>query len=165
MATELKNLSDQKIMQSLNFNDCKIGIAVSEWNEEITHALRDGAVAFLKDAGVRAKNITVCDVPGSFELPTAAQFMLETAGVDGVICLGSVIRGETEHFTFVCNGVSLGVKDVSLKYNKPVIFGVLTDDTFEQAKARSGGKHGNKGVEAAAAVLKMIALKNSLKKS
>ena len=158
MATELKNLSDQQIDQSFDFKSCKVGIAVSEWNGEITRALRDGALVFLLKAGVPEVNVVIKDVPGSFELPLAAQFMLEAGEVDGVICLGSVIRGETDHFTFVCNAVSQGVKDVCLKYNKPVIFGVLTDDTLEQAKARSGGQHGNKGVEAAAAVLKMIAL-------
>lgn len=165
MATERKNLSDHKVDTAADYKTYTIGIAVSEWNEEITGALLNGAVDFLKESGVPDEQILIRAVPGSFELPVAAQFMLEARDVDGVLCLGSVVRGETEHFTFVCNGVSQGIKDVSLKYSKPVIFGVLTDDTWEQAKARSGGQHGNKGVEAAAAVLKMVALKKDLEKN
>ncbi len=163
MATELNNLSDRSIGGDVDCSTFKVSIVVSEWNDSITGALHSGAVDFLKNAGVRPENIESHYVPGSFELPTAAQFVLEASDApDAVVCLGSVIRGETEHFTFVCNTVSQGVKDVSLKYNKPVIFGVLTDDTQEQAEARSGGKHGNKGVEAAAAAIKMIALKNRI---
>ena len=99
-------------------------------------------------------------MPGSFELPLAAQFFFESTDVDAVICLGSVIQGETKHFDYVCQSTAIGIKDVSLKYNKPVIFGVLTDNTLQQAIDRSGGKFGNKGIEAAISAIKMVHLKS-----
>ena len=98
-------------------------------------------------------------VPGSFELAAGAQFILERGGFHGVLCLGSIVRGETPHFDYVCHGTTQGIMEVGLKFSVPVIFGVLTDDTMEQARDRSGGKHGNKGVDCAVAVLKMAALK------
>jgi 6,7-dimethyl-8-ribityllumazine synthase len=97
-------------------------------------------------------------VPGSFELPLGAQTLLEHRGVDGVICIGSVVRGETPHFDFVCQSVSKGIMDLNLKHGKPVIFCVLTDNTMEQARDRSGGKHGNKGIQCAVALLRMCDL-------
>jgi len=100
-------------------------------------------------------------IPGSFELPLAAQTLFEKTDVDAVICLGSVIQGETKHFDYVCEAVSQGIKDVSLKYDKPAIFGVLTDNTLQQAQDRSGGKHGNKGDEAAITAIQMVAFKRS----
>ena len=108
------------------------------------------------------KEIEIYNVPGSFELSLGAQFLLEYSEIDAVICLGSVVQGETKHFDFVCEGTALGIKDVSLKYNKPVIFGVLTDNTIQQAIDRSGGKHGNKGIEAAITAIKMVALQKTI---
>ena len=112
---------------------------------------------------IPAENIIIKYVPGTFELPLGAQYLFEKNMVDGIICIGCVIQGETKHFDFVCEACAQGVKDVALKYNKPVIFGVLTDNTEEQAIARSGGKHGNKGIECAIAAIKMAAIQKSLK--
>lgn len=145
-----------------DLNKIKIGIVVSEWNDEITIGLLNGAQSVLKEAGIVSKNIFIENVPGAYELPLGAQYQFEYNSVDAVICLGCVIRGETAHFDFVCQACSLGVKDVALKYNIPVIFGVLTDDTIEQSKARSGGKLGNKGEEAAVAALEMLALRHKM---
>ena len=160
MATANKNLSDFDYSQVPSAKDMKIGILVSEWNEQITEGLYQGAIEALKICG--CTNFIRKDVPGSFELALGAQFLLEYNDLDAVICLGSVIQGETKHFDFVCEGTVLGIKDVSLKYNKPVIFGVLTDNTLQQAIDRSGGKHGNKGTEAAVTAIKMVALQKEL---
>ena len=159
MATEGNNLSAYNIEHVPNGADFKVGIVVSEWNESITGNLLKGAYDTLVKHGVKEANIMVQPVPGSFELPLASQYLLEKNNVDGIIAIGSVIQGETRHFEFVCQATSQGIKDVSLKYNKPVIFCVLTDDTIQQAIERSGGKHGNKGIECAVACLKMIHLK------
>jgi|SRR5690554_1316982 len=162
MATANQNLSDQKF-DDLDASKMKIAIVVSEWNHQITGNLLKGAKESLFKAKLKEENLFVHYVPGSFELPTAAQMILETnTAIDAVICLGCVIQGETKHFDFVCQGVSQGVKDVSLKYNKPVIFGVLTDNTLQQSIDRSGGKHGNKGDEAAVSAIKMVAFQKSL---
>lgn len=142
----------------------RFGIVVSEWNPEVTGALLDGALETLRKHNVDKENILVRTVPGSYELPLGAQFFMEYTNVQAVICLGCVIQGETRHFEFICQAVSQGIKDVSLKYNLPAIFGVLTTDNQQQALDRSGGKHGNKGVEAAQTAVKMLNLKyNDLK--
>ena len=165
MATENKNLSEYKFDEIPSAAGLKFGIAVSEWNNEVTSNLLSGALETLKKHGVEEQDIMVIWVPGSFELPSAAQFLLENTALNGVLTLGSVIRGETSHFDFVCQAVSQGVKDVALRYKRPVIFGVLTDDNMDQAKARSGGKHGNKGVECAVAVIKMAHLQKQLREN
>lgn len=157
MATVNKNLSDYDATSIPDGASMKIAIVVAEWNEQITQGLLNGAYKTLLKHNVAKENIVVQYVPGSFELPLGAQTLLEKTTLDAVICLGSVIQGETKHFDFVCNATALGIKDVALKYNKPVIFGVLTDNTLQQAIDRSGGKHGNKGDEAAITALKMIA--------
>lgn len=162
MATANKNLSDHDPQKVPSATGMKIAILVSEWNERITNGLLNGAFASLQKYGASAEDIIVKYVPGSYELPTAAQFVFESMTLDAVICLGSVIQGETKHFDFVCEAVSQGIKDVSLKYNKPVIFGVLTDNTLQQAIDRSGGKFGNKGDEAAITAIKMVALQKEL---
>ncbi|MEZ4788586.1 MAG: 6,7-dimethyl-8-ribityllumazine synthase [Flavobacteriales bacterium] len=138
----------------------RFALVVSEWNREVTDALRAGARETLLRHGVKEADILETWVPGSFELALGAQLLLEQEALDGVICLGSVVRGETPHFDFVCQGATQGIMAVGLKFSLPVIFGLLTDDTMQQAKDRSGGKHGNKGVDCAVAVLKMAALKN-----
>lgn len=158
MATSEQNLSDHEVISFKGLNNLRIGVVWADWNFEITNNLKQGAVDFLLHCNVNSKNIFEYKVPGSFELPLAAQWLIEKQDVDGVICLGSVIKGETDHFNFVCSAVSLGIKDVSLKTGKPVIFGVLTDNTKQQAIDRSGGKHGNKGIEAAATLLEMLKL-------
>jgi len=162
VATVNKNLSHYDKDSIPNGADFKIGIVVSEWNENITFNLLKGAKEALLENGVKEENILVYYAPGSFELPLASQWLLEKEDIDGVVAIGSVIQGETKHFDFVCDATAKGIKDVSLKYNKPAIFCVLTDNNLQQAIDRSGGKHGNKGVEAAIACIKMVHLKNSI---
>ena len=161
MATSLKNLSAYDKHTIPNGADCKVGIVVSEWNDHITNNLLQGAVATLIDNGVSEDNILVHRVPGAFELPLGAQWLLESTPVDGVIAIGVVIQGETRHFDFVCGGATQGIMDVTLKYNKPVSFCLLTDNTEQQSIDRSGGKHGNKGIECAVTLLKMIGLRKN----
>ncbi|MGE0561903.1 MAG: 6,7-dimethyl-8-ribityllumazine synthase [Flavobacteriales bacterium] len=156
MATANKNLSDYDINSVPDAKDMRFAIVVAEWNINITANLFKGAYNTLVKHGATEQHILVKHVPGSFELPLAAQSVLEKTSVDAVICLGSVIQGDTKHFDFVCQTTADGIKDVALKYNKPVIFGVLTDNTLQQAIDRSGGKHGNKGDEAAITAIKMI---------
>ncbi len=134
-------------------------MVVSEWNEEITNALFEGALETLKANGALPENILKWEVPGSFELIYGAKKMVQTQNLDAVIAIGNVIKGETKHFDFVCDGVSQGIKDLNIQQETPVIFCVLTDDTREQSMARSGGVHGNKGVECAVAAIKMAVLK------
>ncbi|HEX2899127.1 MAG TPA: 6,7-dimethyl-8-ribityllumazine synthase [Bacteroidia bacterium] len=145
-----------------NHRDTTVAIVASKWNPEVLEALLEGARRTLLAAGIPEKQVLVYRVPGSYELPTGAQFAVEgNPGIDAVICLGCVVQGETRHFEFINNAVAQGVKDVSLKYNLPVIFGVLTPDNSQQALDRAGGKYGNKGEEAAVAALEMIDLKRS----
>ena len=158
MATANRNWSEYNKDFVPNGADFKIGIVVSEWNDNITLNLLKGAKEALLENGVREDNIEVRFVPGAFELPLGAQYFLEYTKVDGVIAIGTVIQGETRHFDFVCEGATQGIKDVSLNYNKPVSFCLLTDNTLQQSIDRSGGKHGNKGIECAIACLKMVEL-------
>ncbi|AZQ44054.1 6,7-dimethyl-8-ribityllumazine synthase [Nonlabens ponticola] len=171
MATAGKNLSDYNKQLLPDATDMRIGIVVSEWNADITENLFKGALEALLDCGVQADNIHRLNVPGSFELIYGSRKLQETTfkvsghrqkrHVDAVIAIGNVIRGETAHFDFVCQGVTQGIKDLNLnQFNIPVIFCVLTDDTHDQSVARSGGEHGNKGSEAAIAAIKMVGVKN-----
>lgn len=162
MATANKNLSDYDIESIPDASEMVFGIVVSEWNKDITAGLLNGAYDTLVGHGTKKDNIIVRSVPGAFELPLGAQTFFEETKVDAVICLGSVIQGETKHFDFVCNGAAMGIKDVALKYNKPCIFGVLTDNTMQQAIDRSGGKHGNKGDEAAISAIKMVGFQKEM---
>ena len=156
------NLSAYDKSQLPDVQSMRIGIVVSEWNNDITDNLLRGAVETLTECGASLDYINIIYVPGSFELPSGAQMLLENTSVEAVITLGCVIRGETPHFDFVCNACAQGVKDVSIKYKKPVIFGLLTDNNVEQSRARSGGNLGNKGVEAAVTAIKMISLQRQL---
>ncbi|MAU15560.1 MAG: 6,7-dimethyl-8-ribityllumazine synthase [Muricauda sp.] len=158
MATENKNLSVYDKSKIPNAKDLRFGIVVSEWNNEITEALYQGAKEALMDCGALPENIIRWNVPGSFELTFGSKKMIKTEKVDAVIAIGSVIRGETSHFDFVCGATSQGIKDLNIAYDVPVIFCVLTDDNLQQAKDRSGGKHGNKGTEAAIAAIQMAML-------
>lgn len=159
MATVLKNLSSYDPDSIPNGKGKRIGIVVSEWNRSITGNLLKGAYNTLIKFGVESDDIVIEYVPGSFELTFGAKVILEKSNVDSVIILGCVIQGETPHFTFVCDSVTEGTTQLNLKYNVPVIFGLLTTNTQEQAIARSGGIQGNKGDEAAITALKMIELK------
>jgi 6,7-dimethyl-8-ribityllumazine synthase len=145
-------------------HEMRFGIVVSDWNNDITLSLLKGAEKTLKKHGVSGKNIVVKHVPGSFELTLGAQFLAEYDDLDGVICLGCVIRGETPHFTYICQSVTQGITQLNLDYNIPFIFGVLTTEDHQQAIERAGGKHGNKGVEAAVAAIKMAALQRETEK-
>lgn len=160
MAT--KNLSEYDIEKVPSAEGMKFGIVVAEWNYEITGALADGAVETLKKHGADEKNIIVKHVPGTFELTLGAQYLAEYTDVDAVIALGCVIQGETRHFDFICAGVTQGITDLNIKYNKPFIFGVLTTDNQQQALDRAGGRLGNKGDEAAVTAIKMLALRNDI---
>lgn len=157
MATKNNNLSDYKKDTLPNVSNLKFGIVVSQWNKEITDGLFNGAYSTLIDCGVLEKNINKLEVPGSFELIFGTK-ILSKKNVDAIICLGSVIKGQTKHFDYVCQGVTNGIKDLNISLGIPVIFGVLTDNTMDQAINRSGGKHGNKGVEAAITAIKMADL-------
>jgi 6,7-dimethyl-8-ribityllumazine synthase len=162
MSSSDKNLSTVEGAEVPNGKGMRIGIVVSEWNAGITGALFDGAVKTLVENGVQKDDIIITTVPGSFELTLGSQFLCEDNSLDAVIALGCVIQGETKHFDFICDAVAHGITNVGLKYNKPVIFGVLTPQNMQQAQDRAGGKHGNKGNEAAVTALKMVALKKNL---
>ena len=140
----------------------RFGIVVGEWNAEITEAMCESAIATLQKYGANEAGIIKQCVPGSFELPLAAQFMAEGGTVDAVICLGCIIQGETKHFDFIAESVANGIQNIAMKYNLPVIFGVLTPNNIEQARDRAGGKHGNKGEDAAIAAIKMTHIKSTL---
>jgi 6,7-dimethyl-8-ribityllumazine synthase len=161
MATSLKE--EGKFKADKIFAGYCVAIVVSEWNNAITDALCKGAEAMLIQAGVKRKNIFISHVPGSYELPLGAQYFAAMNHIDGVIALGCVIQGETRHFDFICEAVAHGIMDVSLNFDKPVAFGVLTTNTEKQAKERAGGKYGNKGTEAAETVLKMLKLKDEVR--
>lgn len=156
MATSLKNLSSFKPEDLKDASGKTFGIAVSEWNSEITGALLEGALEALGKAGAQEDNIFISYVPGSFELPFGAQALIDKHKPDAVICLGCVIQGETRHFDFICQAVADGIMQLGLQHRIPVIFGVLTTNNLEQALERSGGKHGNKGFEAGITALKLI---------
>jgi len=162
MATLLKNLSDFSETEIPSAAPFRFGIVVAEWNAVITNALYQGAYESLMEHGALAENITSYQVPGSFELTSGADLLLKNGKLDAIICLGCVIQGETRHFDFICNAVANGLTNVAVKYSKPVIFGVLTTDTQQQAVDRAGGKHGNKGVEGAVTAIKMAYLAETL---
>jgi 6,7-dimethyl-8-ribityllumazine synthase len=154
------NLSAYDKASIPNGKQFRFGIVVSEWNDNITQGLLEGAKSTLLEHNVQPENILVWDVPGSYELIYGSKKMI-AQNVDAVIAIGSVIQGETKHFDFVCDAVAQGVKDLNVTTETPVIFCVLTDNTLQQAIDRSGGKHGNKGVEAAVAALKMATLRKN----
>lgn len=136
----------------------RFSIVISKWNAEITESMFTAAFEILKKSGCPEKNIFRIDVPGSFEIPLGAKFTLDNQKPDAVICIGCVIQGETRHFDFICHSLSSAIMQLGLDYNKPVIFGVLTTENMQQAIDRSGGKHGNKGIEAASTAIQMVEL-------
>ena len=164
MATANKNLSNYDKSSLPNAKNFRFGIVVSEWNETITEGLYQGAVSALVDCNVLPDNIIRWNVPGSFELVYGAKKMIETQNIDAVITIGCVIKGETMHFEFVCEGVTQGIKDINVLSDVPVIFCLLTDNTEQQSIDRSGGVHGNKGTEAAIAAIKMAYLRHKANK-
>ena len=159
MASSLKNLSSYDPDHVPDATDMKFGIVVSEWNEEVTAALLQGAIDTLVKHGTNRDQIHVMTVPGSFELTYGGRIIAEKHDPDAVIVLGCVIQGDTRHFDFICQGVTHGITELNLDYDIPFIYGVLTTENQQQALDRCGGKHGNKGDEAAFTAIKMIGLK------
>jgi len=157
MATANNNLSDYSKVDLPSAEGMRFAIIVSEWNNHITENLFIGAKQTLISSGIKQNDIVRIDVPGSFELVFGAK-IASKCNYDAIICLGSVIKGETDHFHYVCNAVSSGIKDLNLNGDIPVVFGVLTDNNEQQAIDRSGGKYGNKGIEAAITSIKMAVL-------
>ena len=158
-----KNLSHYDKSSIPNAEGLRFGIVVSEWNPEITEGLYKGAHQTLLDNGVAPEDILRINVPGSFELTSGASILGGTTNVDAIITLGSVIQGETKHFDFVCQGVSNGITQLNITLDIPVIFGLLTDNTLQQAIDRSGGRLGNKGIECAIAAIKMASINQVLR--
>ncbi|CDZ81663.1 6,7-dimethyl-8-ribityllumazine synthase [Candidatus Rubidus massiliensis] len=155
----------KEIIGYMQVPKARVGIIVSHFNQAITQNLLDGAKLALKQLGVLDSNIECVWVPGAFELPLTAQIMIQNNDFDAIICLGAVIRGSTPHFDYVCSQVSSGINRVSLDFNVPVIFGVLTTNTIEEAIERSGTKAGNKGADAAFAAIEMISVLQQIGKS
>lgn len=162
MSSTDKNLSTFSTDGLGEVSGLRFAIVVAEWNTEVTERLFEGAFATLVSCGVKKENIVRGNVPGSYELTLASQWFAQQEDIAGVIALGAVIKGETLHNEYINHSVAQGLTNVSLKYDKPVIFGVLTPNNMEQALDRAGGKHGNKGDEAAITVLKMVSLKQRL---
>lgn len=161
MGTKKKNLSEFNLDHCPSGKGFKIGIAVSEWNDSITSSLLEGAKETLIKLEVTEDDISVVHTPGAFELPVAAKTLMKFKSPDAVICLGCVIKGDTSHDEYINQAVANGLTQLSLVSGKPVIFGLLTVNSMEQALERSGGKHGNKGTEAAVTAIKMIHMQKS----
>jgi len=156
MASSEKSLSAYTGKNIPNISETKFAIVVAEWNEDITEALYSGASETLLKHGAKPENITKHYVPGAYELSLGAQYFAQLSEIDAVICIGCVIQGETKHNDYINHAVAQGLTNVSLKYNKPVVFGVLTPGDKQQGLDRSGGKYGNKGDEAAITAIKML---------
>lgn len=164
MTTKQTNLSYYDPQTVPSGSGKSIAIVVSDWNRTVTDKLLQGAYETLLKFGVKSEDIIIDHVPGSFELSYGAKVMIENCKPDSVIVLGCVIQGETPHFKYVCNSVTEGTTRLNLKYDVPVIFGLLTTNNIEQAKERAGGRHGNKGDEAAITALRMIEFQSRYKK-
>ncbi len=158
MASGLKNLSTYDDSSLPSAEDMHFGIVVADWNAEITHSLYNACYETLVKQGAQETNIHTLQVPGTFELPVAARILNGQKKVDALICIGCVIKGETKHDEYISHAVATGLVQLGLALSKPVIFGVLTPNNYEQALDRAGGKHGNKGVEAAITAIRMIGL-------
>ena len=156
MASSLHNLSDYNVHSVPDATGMRVVIVVSEWNEKITGALLDGACKTLIKHGVREESINIKTVPGSFELVYGAARFVSSGLVDVVIAIGCVIRGDTPHFDYICQGVTQGLADLNKEGKIPVIYGLLTCNTLEQAQERCGGMLGNKGDECAVTAIKMV---------
>ena len=162
MSSSKKNLSEHdEIPSGHGFN---IHVVVSDWNQDITSKLLSGAKKTLIAAGIAESTIEIVHVPGAFELPVAAKSLLKAVNTDSVICLGCVVKGDTSHDEYINNAVAMGITQLSVISGKPIIFGVLTVNDQQQAEDRAGGKHGNKGVEAAITAIKMVAIQKQLGK-
>jgi len=156
MSSKDQNLSAGTEQSLKSVEDFTFAVIVSDWNENITYSLRDACVTALKDNGAKEENILIHHVPGAFELPMGARLIMGQDKVDAAICLGCVIKGETDHDIYINQAVAHGIMNLGLSSKKPVIFGLLTPNTKEQALDRAGGAYGNKGVEAAVTAMKMV---------
>jgi 6,7-dimethyl-8-ribityllumazine synthase len=165
MASALKNLSSYDNDSMPNAEDFTLGIVVADWNEKITHALYEGCYDTLVKHGAQADNIHTIQVPGAFELTAGARMLAGRYNCDAVICLGCVIKGETSHNEYINMAVAQGLTNLGLTSGRPFIFGLLTPNDEQQAFDRAGGKHGNKGVEAATTALRMAAIRKELNKA
>lgn len=162
MATRHQNLSQTSREQNLSASGMKFGIVVADWNQQVTGLLEEGARQTLLQHQANEQDILIQRVPGSIELTLGAQLMAEHLDVDAVICLGCVIQGETRHFDYVCESVTQGITQLNLQYKRPFIYGILTTENQQQALDRAGGKHGNKGEEAAVAAIRMARMRQRL---
>ena len=162
MASALKNLSTYNENDLPSAEKMTFGVIVADWNEKITHKLYEGCFDTLIKHGAKEENIHTVQVPGTFELPTGARMLSQNKDIDGFICIGCVIKGETSHNEYINLSVAQGLTNLGVMSGKPFIFGVLTPNDEQQAIDRAGGKYGNKGVEAAVTAIRMVALKKSL---
>jgi len=158
LSSKDNNLSKGAESQLPDVSDKIFAVIVSDWNDDITHAMMDACVQTLRDNGVGEDKILISHVPGAYELPIGARLVMSREKVDAAICIGCVIKGETQHDQYINNAVAQGIMNLSLATTKPVIFGVLTPNDHQQAVDRAGGKHGNKGVEAAVTAIRMVDL-------
>lgn len=165
MATAYHNLSDYDFNSVPNAENMRFGIVVSEWNNNITGPLLEGAISTLKKHGAKDKNILVQTVPGSFELTFGSAQMIKSGKVDAVIAIGCVVRGDTPHFDYVCAGTTQGIAQLNAEGDIPVIYGLITTNTMQQAEDRAGGRLGNKGDECAITAIKMLDFKEKLAKN
>ena len=156
MATAYHHLSDYDAASVPSASGMRFGIIVADWNDRFTYAMADAAIATLKTHGAAEGDIIVKHVPGSFELIFGATCMVEKAEVDAVIAIGCVVRGDTPHFDYICQGTTQGLAELNLRGQVPVVYGLLTCNTMEQAEARTGGILGNKGTECAVTAIKMV---------
>lgn len=162
MATRHQNLSQTRGEQNMSASGLTFGIVVADWNQEVTDQLEEGARQTLLRHDAKEQDIVIQRVPGSIELTLGAQLMAEHLEVDAVICLGCVIQGETRHFDYVCESVTQGITQLNIQYKMPFIYGILTTENQQQALDRAGGKHGNKGDEAAVAAIRMARMREAL---
>ena len=163
MATRFHNLSDYDPASVPNAGGMRFGIVVSEWNDAITGALLEGAYNTLTRNGADEKDITVLTVPGSFELVFGAAQLVKSGKVDAVIAIGCVVRGDTPHFDYICQGATQGLAELNARSDVPVIYGLLTCNEMQQAEDRAGGRLGNKGDECAVTAIKMVDYARKLK--
>lgn len=161
MATAYHHLSDYDAQSVPSASGMRFGIVVADWNDRFTYSMADAAIETLKLHGAAQENIVVKHVPGSFELIFGAKWMVEKGNVDAVIAIGCVVRGDTPHFDYICQGTTQGLAELNLRGDVPVIYGLLTCNTMEQAEARTGGILGNKGTECAVTAIKMVDYKHN----
>jgi len=163
MSSSEKSLSDDPLQDIPSLEDFKFGVVVSDWNDKITNALRDGCLELLRNKGVKEENLHTLQVPGSYELPLGARLLDDKHSLDALICLGCVVKGETRHDEYINQAVSSALMQLGVMKSKPYVFGLLTCETMQQAIDRAGGKYGNKGVECAITAIQMVLIRRLVK--